>query len=165
MWQGKEAKKGGRVKRLDLNLLIGQQHLNDLNISFNARPNTGGFLAPFYIQGRGFFCTHAHVFTTKYNKFQHVYPLILSAFFSPTHMAVCLLCMRVCEQLPLSRILSSSVCVAKCVRNFFGHYFHYFRTETVLRNSLLFRSFSPLRVGLVCSPLVVVGVSPCNGTN
>lgn len=90
MWQGKEAKKGGRVKRLDLNLLIGQQHLNDLNISFNARPNTGGFLAPFYIQGRVFFAhTHTYLQLNIIN-FNMFIPLFWALFSHPhTWLSVC----------------------------------------------------------------------------
>jgi len=34
---------GMAQKGLDLNLLISQQHPNDLNISFNARPSTVEF--------------------------------------------------------------------------------------------------------------------------
>lgn len=116
-----------RAKRLDLNLLISQQHPNDLNISFNARPTTLGFF-----QG----VARTPIFTTKYNKFQHVYPLYFERFFQThthTHLSACLVLYPNFARIRVSSFRNTPVCVCtKCARKFFpACYFHYFPAGVV----------------------------------
>jgi len=123
---------GMAQKGLDLNFLISQQHPNDLNISFNARTSTVEFFG-----GR---LARTRIFTTKYNKFQHVYPLYFEHFFHPYTQTHVWSFTPVFGQdkcvffLPFLFFCCMCACT-KCVRKFSfffpGYNFHYFRVEVV----------------------------------
>jgi len=121
---------GMAQKGLDLNLLISQQHPNDLNISFNARTSTVEFFGG----------ARTRIFTTKYNKFQHVYPLYFEHFFHPYTQTHVWSFTPVFGQdkcvffLPFLFFLLY-VCMYKVCQKVFlffpGYNFHYFRVEVV----------------------------------
>lgn len=76
------------------------------------------------------------IFTTKYNKFQHVYPLYFERFFhTHTHLSACLVLYPNFARIRVSSFRNTPVCVCvctKCARKFFpACYFHYFPTGVV----------------------------------
>lgn len=97
-----------RAKRLDLNLLISQQHPNDLNISFNARPTTLGF-------SRGW---HAHPYLQlNIINFNMFILFISNAFFTHTHtnLSACLVLYPNFARIRVSSFRNTPVCVCVCV--------------------------------------------------